>query len=657
MAIDVLDPGRMTSPFRYKAFISYSWADRRESERLLHAIERFTTPRALVGKETPFGPAPRRLQPLFKDREEEVAGASLRDAIETALDNSEFLIVICSPNSVKSNWVYKEISYFRARRDPGKILPYIIGGEPNASTIAGREAEECFPVTLRFQSDITGAVTDTPIELPLAGDARAVGDGEKLARLKIIAGMLGVGLDALVRRVQQRRARQLQFMLAGASTISIAMTGLAAFAVKQRNEARVQRNIATEQRAIAEKERDTATSALNFLVSIFQIANPATENPKDITALTILGRGAEKIGTDLHSEPDVQAKLYGALGGVYQNLGDYDEAEKLLGDALSTPDTPPADRIRAQLQLSFIALKRRKLDEAERALVTIAKDAEAAKADIDAATMREFRLKIESQKAHAAYLRGDVADAIDHYTRAMAQSDPVSDKGRMELAELATNRGMLLVTANRISDGLVDLERARTVFLERYGPDHLMTAKATHNIAYANFQEKNYAESIRTMQTALRVYEKVLDADHPDLANALKFYGTVLMAAGQPEEAIAPLKNAVDGFDAAFGGAHYNVGYSLVYLAEAYALSKRPLEARQAITRAIDVYKANFAAGSFDDGDLMVYRAIVAGSEGDHARAADLCERGLTILAANLGAEDPYLVEMKQKCARAKSRK
>ena len=645
----------MTPPFKYKAFISYSWVDRREGERLLHAIEHFSTPKPLVGTETPAGPVPRRLAPLFKDREEEPAGANLRHAVEHALDNSEFLIVLCSPNSVKSQWVPKEIAYFRARRDPAKVLPYIIAGEPGASSSPERKAEECFPVTLRFQSDVNGAVTDEPLEMPLAADARAEGDGRKLATQKIVAAMLGVGLDALVRRVQQRKTRRLQAALAGASMVAVAMTGLAIFAVKQRDEARLQRNIATEQRAIAENERDTATSALNFLVSIFQIANPATENPKEITALTILDRGAKKIGDDLKSQPDVQVKLYGALAGVYQNLGDFDVSEKLLKEALTVKSTAEADRLRAQLQRSFIALKRRKLEDAGKQLSKIAaavSEGEKSRA-FKPSEISEFRSRIDSQKALAAYLGGNIASAIDLYSGAMNEVDQSTDDGKLQIAELSTNRGMLLVAANKIDEGLEDLGRARAAFISRYGADHLMTAKATHNIAYAEFQEKDYTGAIVTMKRALEIYKKVLDPNHPDLANALKLYGTILMAAGRPKEATAPLREAANGFAAAFGAKHYDVGYSLVYLAEAYAQSGEPSKARRAISKATEVYKANFEPGGFDDGDLMVYRAIVAGSEGDRDSAAKLCARGLSILTANLAEDDPYLVEMQGKCARA----
>ncbi|MBP6363627.1 MAG: toll/interleukin-1 receptor domain-containing protein [Novosphingobium sp.] len=116
--------------FRYKAFVSYSWADATWGNWLQKAIETYRAPSALVGKEGALGPVPARLHPLFKDREEEAAGASIGAAVETALAASEFLIVVCSPNSAKSKWVDCEVAWFKTHRDPAKVLALIVDGEP-----------------------------------------------------------------------------------------------------------------------------------------------------------------------------------------------------------------------------------------------------------------------------------------------------------------------------------------------------------------------------------------------------------------------------------------------------------------------------------------------------------------------------------------------
>lgn len=650
----------MSGPFRYKAFISYSWADRRATEQLFHRLENFHTPKSLVGAPTANGPAPRRLVPIFRDRDEEPAGYNLRDAIETALDESEFLIVVCSPNSVRSKWVTKEIAFFRKRRDPRNVIPYVIDGEPMMSSVPGREAEECFPEALRVETAIDGTPTGEAIEAPLAADCRPTGDGFKLAVLKVAAAMLGVGLDALVQRDAQRRARRMRVALGVVSAVALAMAGIALYAVQQRNEAQAQRVIAEEQRneaqkqkGIAEKQRDTATSALNYLVSIYQLANPATENPKTITALTILERGAKKIDSDLKSEPEVQAKLFGALGSVYNNLGDVDQAEKLLRRAAAVPIASAEDRLDAELQLSFIDARRRKIKEAQVALDTI--EQRLATPDVAArlneAEINALKIRIGEQRAFIAYLSGDQSKAVELYSSVMALIGRDTPDADELTAKFSTNRGMILVSQKQFDKGRADLERARTIFLQKYGPNHLRTAQAIHNIAYEELEMKDYGRAIATMLNAMKIYRTVFEADHPDLANANKLYGTMLTAAGRPRQAIEPLLAAADGFAAAYGANYYDVGYSLVYLAAAYAAAGEPESGLEALDKAEKIYRKNFEPGGFDFGDLMVYRAMVLEKAGRKSEAAPLCAKGLDILKANLGEKDPYYIDMASKCS------
>lgn len=221
--------------FRYKAFISYSWADAAWGKWLHHALETYRTPRQLVGSEGLNGPVPARLHPLFKDREEEAAGASIGAAVESALAGSEFLIVICSPNSVRSRWVDHEIAWFKAHREPGRILALIVDGEPDGGE------RECFPRALTHLTLPDLTITDQRCDAPLAADARATGDGKRGARLKLAAALLGVGLDGLVRRDDRRRALRQRWVTAGSVLFGGSMAALAWLAVQARDEADFQR--------------------------------------------------------------------------------------------------------------------------------------------------------------------------------------------------------------------------------------------------------------------------------------------------------------------------------------------------------------------------------------------------------------------------------
>jgi len=225
---------------RYYAFLSYSHKDSELADWLHRELERFRVPRALVGKLTATGVVPRRLTPIFRDQHELSASVDLGEDIKAALAASQFLVVLCSPTAAKSRWTDAEIESFKRTRPEGCVLAAVIAGEPFASDIPGHEQEECFPPALRHKFDRRGRQTGRRAE-PLAADFRATGEGKRLAFLKLVAGMLGVGLDELVQRETTRRHRQLAFLAAG-SLAGMAVTSvLAVEAIQGRDEAREQR--------------------------------------------------------------------------------------------------------------------------------------------------------------------------------------------------------------------------------------------------------------------------------------------------------------------------------------------------------------------------------------------------------------------------------
>ena len=225
---------------RYFAFLSYSHKDEELAEWLHDELEQFRVPSRLVGKIAEHGVIPRRLTPVFRDRQELGAATDLGEEIEQALAGSQFLIVLCSPGAAASRWTNAEIAAFKKSHPDGCVLAAIASGEPFASEIEGREDEDCFPPALRQRYDRLGRPTGKRAE-PLAADLREEHGGRRIGFLRIVAGMLGVGLDELVQRETTRRQRRLGY-LAAASLAGMALTSLLAItAIQARDEARDQR--------------------------------------------------------------------------------------------------------------------------------------------------------------------------------------------------------------------------------------------------------------------------------------------------------------------------------------------------------------------------------------------------------------------------------
>jgi hypothetical protein len=191
--------------FKYWAFISYSHADEEWAKWLHKSIETYRVPRKIVGRETPEGEIPKRLFPVFRDRDELPGASDLGGKIQEALHHSRNLIVICSPKSAVSKWVNEEVKTFKALGRGDHVLCLMIDGEPNAAPDSG--LLECFPQAVRFQVTADREVTSEPAE-PIAADARPGKDGKSNALFKVLSGLMGVGYDELRQRERQRQRQQ-----------------------------------------------------------------------------------------------------------------------------------------------------------------------------------------------------------------------------------------------------------------------------------------------------------------------------------------------------------------------------------------------------------------------------------------------------------------
>lgn len=212
---------------RFRAFLSYSHADAAWARWLLRRLETYRVPSHLVGTQGTHGVIGRRLGSFFLDRDELPTAGDLGETIHEALAGSDALVVLCSPAAVASRWVNAEIEAFQDSGRGDRVLCFVVGGDPGGAD----PAQACFPPTL-LRPAAGGAAHE-----PLAADARPEGDGRQRAFLKLVAGLLGVGYDALAQREAQRRMRRMAIVsVASVAGMALAL-GLAATAYVARNDA------------------------------------------------------------------------------------------------------------------------------------------------------------------------------------------------------------------------------------------------------------------------------------------------------------------------------------------------------------------------------------------------------------------------------------
>ena len=222
--------------YRYDAFISYRHVEQdRKWAKWLHTnLETFKVPKKL---QTQLGLA-KGLSRVFRDEEELPVSSSLSEQIQQALEQSRFLIVICSKETPASRWVNQEIVSFREMGRHDRIVALLIDGEP----------DESFPTALReIRTRLVEPGSNTEREQveeiePLAADVRSTRSDnpatlKKMALLRIMAMLLGCRFDDLRQRHQERSVQRLKIIVSAALLLVALMAGLSVFAWTKKQQA------------------------------------------------------------------------------------------------------------------------------------------------------------------------------------------------------------------------------------------------------------------------------------------------------------------------------------------------------------------------------------------------------------------------------------
>lgn len=553
------------SSMRYSAFISYNHRDRDWAVWLHRALERFRVPKRLQGLDSPWGALEARLPPVFRDRDELAASTDLAASVREALAQSATLIVICSPNSARSKWVNEEIKTFVESGRGDYVRLMIVDGEPNALD----PERECLPPFFR----------QTGRPEPLAADVRKSGDGRDGARLKILAGLIGVPYDELRRREAARRQKRLIILATAASIGLVVMTGLTTFALISRSEA-------IEQRRIAERRTMTAERTVAFVQEMFQQADPSEARGETITAREIVDRGAERLDApSLATEPAVKAELGVTLAEVYGALGLYPKSDALIRKTLSIPHGEPATRAR---QFSALGESQFRLGNYTAAVASFRRAWRDSESGGDALQSRilvglgQSLSALERTKEAERVLRR--ALQIDRARGPTAGNDVARDLEALGLNLLDAGE------AEKSKPYFIQAIELRRQFEGPLSPSLSDNYNSLGSIAYARHE---LADAERYFRGNLAVDQKVLGPTHPDTATTMNNLARVLIERRRFAEATPMLEQAVAIGRAQRGEAHADMAFVYANLGLARRYGGRLREAALLFEKSISAAQRN----------------------------------------------------------------
>jgi eukaryotic-like serine/threonine-protein kinase len=379
----------------------------------------------------------------------------------------------------------------------------------------------------------------------------------------------------------------------------------------------------------------------HFMLNLFQGGDPSAGPPDDLRVVTLLDRGVQG-ARSLDTEPAVQAELFETLGGIYQKLGKYDQADSLLQSALHTRQSifgaDSAETAKSLLALGSLRDDQAQYEESERlirqalgidkrhlppddpavakdmlALGTVLADRGAYDQSI---AMLEQTVRLYSAP-HSAPV--DAADSLHqlanahfyagHYEisnvlnqRVLEMYKKIYGERHPRVADIYINLGAIRYDLGHYSEAEQYDRQALDIVQSWYGKDNPETAIDLTILARALVFQNRYDEATDLLQQSLAIKERAFGKVHPSVASTLNELGNVASKTGKYDLAKQYFNRMADIYRAVYGEHHYLVATALSNLGSVYLAERDWASAEKIFRQVIPLYTDTQSATHINTG-------------------------------------------------------
>lgn len=349
------------------------------------------------------------------------------------------------------------------------------------------------------------------------------------------------------------------------------------------------------------QEAATTRAVSEFVISLFEGADPAVSGQTDMPASVLVQRGRERVDRELPAEPALQAAMKSVLGRVFESIGQPQLAIDLYGQAAALEERADLARpLRQALALS-------------RQAVVLSNQNQSSRAEAPA-------------------------------RRALALVEAQGQTDGPELAEVLNTLGIVLSGVGRYDEAEASLQRALGIRSAHQGADSHEAAIVQHNLALVARARGRLDQAESMLRRALAIKRQRLADNHPSVLVSTEVLGRVLNQQRRFADAEAVLRSALELRRKLYGEENEKVAAVLNELANVLQDSGRTADAVHEYRTTVRIRARTLGTQTMPYAIAVNNLATAQEELGQVAEAEEGYRESLRVRQAVLPAQDPGLL-------------
>ncbi|MFK8017297.1 MAG: tetratricopeptide repeat protein [Gammaproteobacteria bacterium] len=338
-----------------------------------------------------------------------------------------------------------------------------------------------------------------------------------------------------------------RFAVAASALLTLLIAGLVSYYTDQ----------VTQERDIAQDQRQRAEQVSEFMLDMFEAANPMAKSGEPVTAAAVLKNAVATIDDELGEQPRVRADLLVEMGNAYRGLGMWTEAVALIEKSVAIE--------RANFGNTHVELAE--------ALAHLG------------STKTRLRRNEESQ---------------EHYAESLVIYRQLFGPVHSGFIDVLNAQGAVSRRLGDTQQALRYHQEAETYAQQLSDDPDAQYANVLMSTGITHYTMQNHDAAIRSLTRSLDASRKVLDPHHEQIFTTLAFLANASQSRGRLDEGIAYYQELIDLEHASIGPDHPMVARAHKNLSTIFRDSGEFDNAEREVRKAIEIHTANFGADNYE---------------------------------------------------------